>query len=62
MKELGSFLKIFLVSILGWTGIQKFIERKYLLGTLFLFSLGLFYVGWVLDIFKTYHSEQKKMQ
>ena len=62
MQQIKPFLKIFIVSIFGWTGIQKFIEKKYAIGVLFLLSLGLFCVGWVFDICKAYYSTQKKVQ
>lgn len=62
MKELLPFLKVFMVSIFGWTGIQKFLKKKFLLGTLFLLSLGCFFVGWVFDVCSAYNDVKEKMQ
>lgn len=42
--------KFILVLLLGWSGIHKFIEKKTVLGTIYLFTLGLFGIGWLIDI------------
>ena len=62
MKNVTPLFKVLFISILGWTGIQKFAQKKYLLGTLFLLSLGLFFVGWIFDVCKAYNNEKEKMQ
>lgn len=36
---------------LGFIGAHKFYERKYSMGIIYLFTLGLFCVGWIFDIF-----------
>ena len=43
----------FLVCLfLGWLGVHKFKEKKIGLGILYLFTFGLFGVGWILDCVK----------
>lgn len=44
----------FIIAFLGWTGIHKFMEKKVGMGFLYLFTLGLFYVGWIIDAVKAY--------
>lgn len=48
-KKGASLLKIILVVLFGWTGWQRFATKKYVSGTIFLLTLGLLGVGWVLD-------------
>lgn len=43
----------FLVTLfLGWSGVHKFMEKKPFLGILYLFTFGLFGIGWSIDIIK----------
>ena len=44
----------FVVAFFGWTGIQKFREKRIGMGFLYLFTLGLFYVGWIIDAVNAY--------
>ena len=37
---------------LGYLGVHKFYQKKYGLGVLYLCTLGLFYVGWIVDCVK----------
>lgn len=37
---------------LGWAGGYQFYQRKWLMGIIYLFTLGLFGFGWLLDIIK----------
>lgn len=40
----------FIITLLfGWLGIHKFMQKKYGLGILYLFTLGLFGIGWLID-------------
>ena len=39
-----------LTIVLGWTGFYRFYRRQYFRGILYLFTLGLFYIGWIIDI------------
>ena len=43
----------FMITLLfGWSGLHKFMQRKYGAGFLYLFTFGLFGIGWVIDIVK----------
>lgn len=42
--------KFFVTLFLGWAGVHKFIEKKTVLGIIYLLTLGLFGIGWVIDI------------
>lgn len=40
----------FIITLLfGWCGAHKFIQKKYGIGFLYLFTFGLFTVGWIID-------------
>lgn len=44
-------MKDFIITLLfGWLGVHKFIQKKYVLGILYLFTFGLFGIGWFIDI------------
>lgn len=43
---MGRFL---LILFLGWTGAHKFIEKKTGMGLLYLFTFGIFGIGWIID-------------
>lgn len=45
-----SINKLPIVVFLGPLGIHKFLEKKYLIGILYLFTVGLFCIGWFVDI------------
>lgn len=51
MKAEGSNLKteLLLCIFLGWLGIHKFYKGKVFLGLLYMFSLGLCGIGWLID-------------
>ena len=41
----------FLVTLfLGWAGVHKFMEKKNKMGFVYLLTLGLFGIGWLIDI------------
>lgn len=43
--------KEFIVTLLfGWLGVHKFMKKKYLLGFIYLFTLGIFFIGWIADV------------
>lgn len=43
-------MKEFIITLLfGWLGVHKFIQKKYGLGILYFFTLGLFGIGWLID-------------
>lgn len=44
--------RVLIVIFLGIFGVHKFIDKKYGMGILYLFTGGLFGIGWIIDIFK----------
>ncbi len=42
--------KLLITLFLGWAGVHKFMEKKTRIGILYLFTFGLFGVGWFVDI------------
>ena len=44
-------MTVFLTLLFGWTGYYRFHKKQYGLGVLYLFTFGLFYIGWIVDIF-----------
>lgn len=48
-------MKDFIVTLLfGWLGVHKFMQKKYGLGILYLCTLGLFGIGWLIDTIKAF--------
>ena len=45
-----SLVKLLIVIFVGGLGIHKFLEKKYFVGIIYLFTCGLFGIGWVIDI------------
>ncbi len=45
-------IRILVVVFLGIFGIHKFIDKDYKMGIIYLFTGGLFGIGWIIDIFK----------
>lgn len=42
---------VFILTLLfGWAGFYRFYKRQYFRGILYLFTFGLFYIGWLIDI------------
>ena len=54
VKVSNSKSKFLLIAFLGYFGIHKFIEKKYILGILYLFTLGFFGIGVILDLINDY--------
>lgn len=46
--------KFLLISLLGWFGVHKFIEKKYVIGVIYLLTLGLFGIGVIIDLINDY--------
>lgn len=46
--------KFLLISLLGWFGVHKFIEKKYVLGVIYLLTLGIFGIGVIIDLINDY--------
>lgn len=51
-KQINKKVDFILCLFLGYLGIHKFYEKKTLMGILYLFTLGLFLVGWIYDCIK----------
>lgn len=49
MKNTSSWLDFAICLFLGWLGIHKFRERRPGMGILYLFTFGLFGIGWLID-------------
>lgn len=50
MKNKNLIIDFILCLFLGYLGVHKFYERKVTLGILYLFTAGLFGIGWLVDI------------
>lgn len=42
--------KMIITILFGWLGFHKFMDKKYILGIVYLFTFGLFFFGWLYDI------------
>ena len=56
---MGRFI---LILLFGWSGIHKFMEKKTVLGIIYLFTFGLFGIGWLIDVNIAYSNMKKKKQ
>ena len=45
-----SLVLMLLTIFFGWFGIQKFIKGKIVMGFVYLFTFGIFCIGWLLDV------------
>lgn len=45
-------MNFYITLLFGWSGLHKFMQKNYKAGFLYLFTCGLFGVGWVIDVFK----------
>lgn len=45
-------IKLLVTIFLGMFGVHKFMEKNYKMGFIYLFTVGLFGIGWIIDIFK----------
>lgn len=45
--------KFIIIVLLGWLGIHKFMDKNTKMGLVYLFSFGLFGIGWFIDIIKS---------
>lgn len=58
----GSKSKFLLISLLGCLGIHKFLERKYIVGIIYLFTFGLFGIGVLVDLINDYATYEDDKQ
>lgn len=54
VKVSGSKSRFLLISLLGFLGVHKFIEKKYLVGIIYLLTLGFFGIGVIVDLINDY--------
>lgn len=54
IKVTGSKSRFLLISLLGFTGIHKFLDKKIILGIIYLFTLGIFGIGVIVDLINDY--------
>nr|WP_313339992.1 TM2 domain-containing protein [Sedimentibacter sp.] len=48
----NKWVSLLLCIFLGWLGAHKFYEGKLIIGLIYLFTLGLFGIGWLVDIIR----------
>lgn len=49
-RKINALIKLIIVILVGYLGIHKFIEKNTKMGWIYLFTCGLFGVGWIIDI------------
>ena len=54
IKSIKTNSKFLLIALTGWFGVHKFIEKKYVLGVIYLLTFGLFGVGVIVDLINDY--------
>lgn len=59
-KPVNPAVELWLCLLLGWAGAHKFYEGKTGMGILYLFTLGLFGFGWIIDTIKCISAVKKE--
>lgn len=54
VKVTGSKSRFLLISLLGFTGIHKFLDKKIIKGLIYLFTFGIFGIGVIVDLINDY--------
>lgn len=54
VKVSGSKSRFLLISLLGFTGIHKFLDKKIVLGIIYILTLGIFGIGVIVDLINDY--------
>ena len=54
IKVSGSKSRFLLIALLGFTGIHKFLDKKIVIGIIYLLTLGLFGIGVIVDLINDY--------
>ena len=62
VKPVNSKSKFLLIAFLGYFGIHKFIDKKYILGILYLVTLGFYGVGVIYDLINDYAEYENDTQ
>ena len=48
--EVNAKLYLWLTILLGWLGIHRFYRRQMGIGLLYMFTAGIFFIGWIVDV------------
>jgi len=62
IKPINSKSKFLIILFLGWFGVHKFIDKKNILGVLYLFTLGFFGIGVAYDLINDYAEYENDFQ
>lgn len=62
VKPINSKSKFLIILFLGWFGVHKFIDKKYILGILYLITLGFFGIGIAYDLINDYAEYENEFQ
>lgn len=62
VKASNNKSKFLLILFLGFLGVHKFIEKKYIMGIIYLFTLGLFGMGIIYDLINDYAEYENDFQ
>ena len=62
IKVKGSKSKFLLIAFLGFFGVHKFIEKKYIIGIAYLLTLGFFGIGVIVDLIYDYAEYEDDLQ
>jgi len=62
VKPINSKSKFLIILFLGWFGVHKFIDKKYILGVLYLITLGFFGIGVAYDLINDYAEYENELQ
>lgn len=62
IKPTKSKSKFILISLLGFLGVHKFLEKKYILGLIYLFTFGIFGIGIIYDLINDYVQYENDFQ
>jgi len=54
--------KFLITALLGYFGIHKFLEKKYIMGIIYLFTLGFFGIGVIVDLINDYAEYEDDLQ
>ncbi len=62
IKTIKTGSKFLIISLLGWFGVHKFIEKNYLWGIIYLLTFGLFGIGVIVDLINDYAMYEDEKQ
>lgn len=62
VKVSNSKSKFLLIALLGYFGIHKFLDKKYIIGIIYLLTLGFFGIGVIIDLINDYAEYENDLQ